>query len=97
MIREDRVRNTEIPLYYWIREKGSINNVKSGMMLGYRPIGWHVATEVLERYYKLKGIKPNKENKYDDIVRKCAYKFGSLPQFVYSNFDFHVLGDRSGL
>ena len=93
MIREDRERNTEIPLYYWIREKGSINNVKSGMMLGYKPIGWQIATEVLKRYYKLKGIKTNKENKYDDIVRKSAYKFGSLPQFVYANFNFHVVGD----
>ena len=93
MTIEDRERNTEIPLYYWIRQKSSINNVKSGMMLGYKPTGWHIATEVLKRYYKLKGIKPNKENKYDDIVRKCAYKFGSLPQFVYANFNFHVLGD----
>jgi hypothetical protein len=92
MTIEDRERNTEIPLYYWIREKGSINNVKSGMMLGYRPTGWHIATEVLKRYYKLKGIEPNQENKYDDIVRKSAYKFGSLPQFVYDNFN-HVTGE----
>jgi hypothetical protein len=94
MTIEDRIRNTEIPLYYWIREKGSINNVKSGMMLGYRPIGWHIATEVLERYYKLKGIKPNKMNKFDKIVCDAAYRYGSKPQFVEANFNFHVVGDR---
>jgi len=92
MIREDKERNTQIPLYYWIREKGSINNVKSGMMLGYRPIGWHVATEVLERYYKLKKIKPTKMNVYDKIVCDAAYKYGSKPQFVEANFN-SILGD----
>ena len=92
MTIEDKERNTQVPLYYWIREKGSINNVKSGMMLGYRPVGWHVATEVLKRYYKLKKIKPTKINEFDNIVDDAAYKFGSLPQFVKANF-IHVTGD----
>jgi len=92
MTVEDRERNTEIFLYYWIREKGSINNVKSGIMLGYKPTGWHIATEVFKRYYQLKGIHPTKENQFDKIVRKAAYKFGSLPQFVEKNFMIHVVG-----
>jgi hypothetical protein len=92
MTIEDRERNKEIPLYYWIREKGSINNVKSGMMLGYRPIGWHVAHEVLERYYKLKKIKPTKINAYDKIVFDAANKYGSKPQFVRGNF-MAIVGD----
>lgn len=89
---EERTRNTEIPLYYWIREKGSINNIKNGMMLGYKPIGWHVAHEVLGRYYRLKGIKPNYRNSFDKIVCQAAYKFGSKPQFVQGNF-MALIGD----
>jgi hypothetical protein len=92
MTIEDRERNTEIPLYYWIRKKGSINNVKSGMMLGYRPVGWHIATEVLKRYYQLKNICPTKENQFDQIICKAAYKYGSLPQFVQQHFMIHVVG-----
>jgi len=81
------IRNKEIPLFYWIREKGSINNLSHKDILGYKPIGWHIALEVLNRYYKLYKIKPNKMSRYDKIVTTLAYRFGSKPQFVLDNFD----------
>ena len=86
------MRTSKIPLYLWIKDKGSINNIKPESYLSYYPTGWDVALEVLKRYYDLYKIKINKMNRYDKVVVTAAYRYGSKPQFLESNFDRLLMG-----
>ena len=94
-IREDGAeRNTDIPIYYWIRKKGSINNLNGKSRINHRIIGWHIVNEVLKRYYRLKKIKPTAKNFKDDIVDIATYRYRSDRTFVINNF-FRITGHRT--
>jgi hypothetical protein len=87
-------RNTDIPIYYWIRQKGSINKLNSNSRINHKIIGWHIVNEVLKRYYRLKKVKPTAENFNDSIVETATYRYRSDRKFVLDNF-FRVTGHKT--
>ena len=74
-----RTRSEHIPLYYWIQNYGSINNVKEDSFVRHRLIGWHFADDVLKRFVRLYKPTPSL---FDDIIYKAVRKYGTQLQHM---------------
>jgi hypothetical protein len=81
-------RDKAIPLYVWIKQEGSINQLPTKQRLKHTILGWDIAIEVLNKYYKLTNKKPNRQDK---IIHTAAIRYNSTANFILNNF-YHVDG-----
>jgi len=81
-------RDKGIPLYVWIKQEGSINQLPTKQRLKHTILGWDIAIEVLNKYYKLTNKKPNRQDK---IIHTAAIRYNSTANFILNNF-YHVDG-----
>jgi len=79
----DFYRDKAIPLYVWIQQEGSINKLPTKQRLKHTIVGWHIAIEVLNKYYKLTNKKPNRQDK---IIHTAAIRYNSTANFILNNF-----------
>lgn len=82
----DFYRDKAIPLYVWIKQEGSVNQLPTKQRLKHTILGWDIAIEVLNKYYKLTNKKPNRQDK---IIHTAAIRYNSTANFILNNF-YHV-------
>jgi hypothetical protein len=86
----DRVRNTEIPLYIWIKSCGSILKLDERTRMRYSYSGKEKVLEVLERFVRLYAVDVSKFNQLvDDLIRRYRSTWNAMPDDIrhlaYSN------------
>ena len=79
-------RDKAIPLYVWIKQEGSINQLPTKQRLKHTILGWDIAIEVLNKYYKLTNKKPNRQDK---IIHTAAIRYNSTANFIL-NMQFNI-------
>lgn len=79
--RECGDRWLAVPLYCWIKEVETINNLKPTSYMRDKPTGCSIADEVLERFFRLYKVKVN-SSKFVDIVDRCIRRYNTDFKFI---------------
>lgn len=79
--RESGKRWLAVPLYCWIKEVGSINNLEPTSYMRDKPTGCSIADDVLERFFRRYKVKVN-SSKFGDLVYRCIYRYNTDFKFI---------------
>ena len=79
----DRVRNTEIPLYIWIKSCGSILKLNEHSYMRYSYSGKEKVLEVLERFVRLYDVDVTNFNQLvDNLIRRYRSTWNAMPDDI---------------
>ncbi len=86
----ERIRETETPLYVWIKQRGSINNLHDNSWLYYRPFGNQIVADVLKRMVRLHNVDVSQfRDLVDRLIDRYRSRWTAMPDHVqrlaYSN------------
>jgi hypothetical protein len=79
--RESGKRWLAVPLYCWIKEVGSINNLEPTSYMRDKPTGCSIVDDVLERFFRIHKVKV-KSAKFIDIVDRCITQYRTDYKFI---------------
>ena len=79
----ERVRNTEIPLYIWIKSCGTILKLNERTYMRYSYSGKEKVLEVLERFVRLYDVDVTNFNQLvDDLIRRYRSTWNAMPDDI---------------
>ena len=78
---ETRKRWEAMPLYCWIRELRTINNLEPTSTTRDKPTGASITDEVLERFFRLYKVKASSA-KVGEIVSRCVRRYHTDYRFI---------------
>lgn len=77
------MRNTETPLYIWISQKKSINNLHDNAHLFSRPTGSQIVRDVLTRFVRLYDVDVSQMFKIvDTLIGRYRSRWSSIDQDI---------------
>ena len=87
----ERIRETETPLYIWIKQRKSINNIHDNAHLYYRPPGNQIVEEVLERMVRLYDVDVSQ---FNEVVNRLINRYRSKWSAMTNNIQYLAYSDR---
>jgi hypothetical protein len=83
------MRDTDTPLYYWIRQRGSVLKFHANSWLHSRPYGRELVVEVLIRYVRLyKGVTSDNVSK---MIGRLINRYGTRYHHLPSDLSWFVI------
>ena len=86
-------RNEYIPLYLWIQDYGSIQNIKSSIKIKHRPTGCQTVVDVMTRFFCVHKVLASD---YHRVMKKALIKFRSDWQHLPHDWQYFNVKDKKG-
>jgi hypothetical protein len=86
-------RDEGIPLYLWIQDYKSIQNIKSGIRLKRRQTGCQTVIDVMTRFFCIYKV-PTSD--YNRAIKKALIKFRSGWQYLPTDWQYFDVVNKKG-